>query len=305
MDCSTGRTGSRLVLLGGEAVSESVWSQLAGTDGVVGYNLYGPTEYTINTLGGGTEDSATPTVGTAIANTRAYVLDTALRPVPAGSPGELYIAGDGLARGYLDRPGLTAERFVADPYGPTGRRMYRTGDLVVRQPDGTLDFLGRTDDQVKIRGYRVELGEIEAHPGPPPRHRPGRRSSSARQPGVRTLAGYMVPAEDSRSDPQRRSGPRQGGRNGCRRTWCPPRWIVLDATAPDRERQARPAALPAPDPARRAGTRPRTARRRALLARCSARCSGWPRSASTTTSSSSAGTASARSRCRAGPPRRL
>ncbi|MGX7828173.1 amino acid adenylation domain-containing protein [Actinokineospora sp. 24-640] len=149
-----------LVLLGGEAVSDSVWTTLRDTEGTYGYNLYGPTEYTINTLGASTEDSATPAVGRAIWNTRAYVLDPHLRPVPPGTPGELYIAGIGLARGYHDRPALTADRFVADPFGAPGTRMYRTGDLVRARRDGILDFLGRTDDQVKIRGYRVELGEV-------------------------------------------------------------------------------------------------------------------------------------------------
>jgi amino acid adenylation domain-containing protein/non-ribosomal peptide synthase protein (TIGR01720 family) len=151
-----------LVLLGGEAVSDAVWTRLRDTDGTYGYNLYGPTEYTINTLGASTADSATPVVGKPIWNTRGYVLDARLRPVPPGTPGELYIAGIGLARGYHARSGLTAERFVADPFGAPGDRMYRTGDLVRRRSDGNLDFLGRTDDQVKIRGYRVELGEIEA-----------------------------------------------------------------------------------------------------------------------------------------------
>ncbi|MCX4767683.1 non-ribosomal peptide synthase/polyketide synthase [Streptomyces sp. NBC_01275] len=150
-----------LVLLGGEAVPETVWAALRDTEGTYGYNLYGPTEYTINTLGGGTLDSDTPTVGRPIRGTRAHLLDAWLRPVPDGVPGELYIAGIGLARGYLDRPALTGERFVADPFGEPGERMYRTGDLVRRNPDGNLDFLGRTDDQVKIRGYRIEPGEIE------------------------------------------------------------------------------------------------------------------------------------------------
>ncbi|MER5428955.1 non-ribosomal peptide synthase/polyketide synthase [Streptomyces sp. NPDC002588] len=150
-----------LVLLGGEAVPDAVWAALRDTEGTYGYNLYGPTEYTINTLGGGTLDSATPTVGRPIRGTRAHLLDAWLRPVPDGVPGELYIAGVGLARGYLDRPSLTAERFVADPFGESGERMYRTGDLVRRRADGNLDFLGRTDDQVKIRGYRIEPGEIE------------------------------------------------------------------------------------------------------------------------------------------------
>ncbi|WP_175408648.1 non-ribosomal peptide synthetase [Streptomyces sp. TRM64462] len=167
-DEATGKHRPALVLLGGEAVSDTVWTKLRRTDRTYGYNLYGPTEYTINTLGGSTTDSATPTVGMPIRNTRAYVLDAMLRPVPPGCPGELYIAGTGLARGYHDRPGLTAERFVADPFGEPGERMYRTGDLVRQRPDGLLDFLGRTDDQVKIRGYRIELGEIatalSAHP---------------------------------------------------------------------------------------------------------------------------------------------
>ncbi|MFE1905733.1 amino acid adenylation domain-containing protein [Streptomyces gardneri] len=159
-DEAAGRHRPALVLLGGEAVSDTVWTRLRDTDDTYGYNLYGPTEYTINTLGGSTTDSATPTVGVPIRNTRAHVLDTMLRPVPPGCPGELYISGTGLARGYHDRAGLTAERFVADPFGEAGERMYRTGDLVRQRPDGLLDFLGRTDDQVKIRGYRVELGEI-------------------------------------------------------------------------------------------------------------------------------------------------
>lgn len=186
-----------LVLLGGEAVTETVWNTLRDTEGTYGYNLYGPTEYTINTLGGGTEDSATPTVGRPIRATRARVLDTWLRPVPDGVAGELYIAGVGLARGYLDRPGLTAERFVADPYGRPGERMYRTGDLVRRRPDGNLDFLGRTDDQVKIRGHRVELGEIETALGQHPEV--SRAAVVARDdasaPGTKRLVGYVVPAE--------------------------------------------------------------------------------------------------------------
>ncbi|MBX9398208.1 amino acid adenylation domain-containing protein [Streptomyces sp. TRM72054] len=186
-----------LVLLGGEAVTEAVWNTLRDTEGTYGYNLYGPTEYTINTLGGGTHDSATPTVGRPIRATRARILDTWLRPVPDGVAGELYIAGVGLARGYLDRPGLTAERFVADPYGRPGERMYRTGDLVRRRPDGNLDFLGRTDDQVKIRGHRVELGEIETvlaqHPEVSQAAVIARDDTSA--PGTKRLVGYVVPAE--------------------------------------------------------------------------------------------------------------
>ncbi|WP_211293917.1 non-ribosomal peptide synthetase [Lentzea kentuckyensis] len=150
-----------LVLLGGEAVTPTLWRQLADTPGTIGYNLYGPTEYTINTLGVGTFDCVDPVVGVAIDNTDVYVLDPWLRHVPDGVPGELYVSGVGIARGYLGQPGQSAERFVACPWVP-GERMYRTGDLVIRRPDGNLLYLGRTDKQVKIRGHRVELGEVEA-----------------------------------------------------------------------------------------------------------------------------------------------
>ncbi|WJV44602.1 non-ribosomal peptide synthetase [Streptomyces flavofungini] len=151
-----------LVLLGGEAVTPALWQRLADTEGTVGYNLYGPTEYTINTLGVGTFECQDPVVGVAIDNTDVYVLDPWLRPLPDGVPGELYVAGVGVARGYLGQPAQTAHRFVACPFGEPGARMYRTGDLVLRRPDGNLMYLGRTDQQVKIRGHRVELGEVEA-----------------------------------------------------------------------------------------------------------------------------------------------
>ncbi|MFC7660840.1 amino acid adenylation domain-containing protein [Pseudonocardia benzenivorans] len=199
-----------LMLLGGEAVPEALWTELRET--TLGYNLYGPTEYTINTLGAGTRDSATSTVGRPIHNTRAHVLDQWLRPVDDGVVGELYIAGAGLARGYLDRRGNTADRFVADPWNPGGR-MYRTGDLVRRRPDGNLDFLGRSDDQVKIRGYRVEPGEIEAALAA----RPGcaaPRSSCARTP---TSSG-----SPRTSCPTGRSSPPTSPRRWpgcCRTTW--------------------------------------------------------------------------------------
>ncbi|MCG7597649.1 amino acid adenylation domain-containing protein, partial [Mycobacterium sp. PSTR-4-N] len=188
-----------LVLLGGEAVSEHVWSVLREHPITAGYNLYGPTEYTINTLGGGTDDSPTPTVGSPIWNTRAYVLDQAMRPVPDGTIGELYIAGTGLARGYYRRAALTAATMPADPF-VAGGRMYRTGDLVRRRPDsGLLDYLGRADDQVKIRGYRIEPGEIEAALATLPdvarcavvvRTRAG-------DPPVKSLAAYVIPVDRS------------------------------------------------------------------------------------------------------------
>ncbi|MFE9703053.1 amino acid adenylation domain-containing protein [Streptomyces sp. NPDC005930] len=183
-----------LVLLGGEAVTPALWRRLAETEGTVGYNLYGPTEYTINTLGVGTFECPDPVVGVAIDNTDVYVLDPWLRPLPDGVPGELYVAGIGIARGYLGQPAQTAHRFVACPFGAPGERMYRTGDLVVRRPDGNLMYLGRTDQQVKIRGHRVELGEVEAvfaaHPAV-------RFVAAVAQPdpqvdGAHRLAAYLV-----------------------------------------------------------------------------------------------------------------
>ena len=158
--------GVRTVNLAGEALRNALVQGLYRFDQIDGvYNLYGPSETTTYSTftrcgrGAGEE----PTIGTPIWNTRAYVLDAGLEPVPLGVDGELYIAGAGVARGYLDRSGLTAERFVADPFGATtGSRMYRTGDLARWRPDGMLEFRGRADQQVKIRGFRIEPGEVEA-----------------------------------------------------------------------------------------------------------------------------------------------
>jgi amino acid adenylation domain-containing protein/thioester reductase-like protein len=127
------------------------------------YNLYGPSEYTTYTTGGlMAAGQEAPSIGRPIANTRVYVLDEHQAPVPTGVPGELYVAGAGLARGYHGQADLTRERFVPDPFSPAGERMYRTGDLVRYRANGDLEFLGRVDHQVKIRGFRIELGEIEA-----------------------------------------------------------------------------------------------------------------------------------------------
>ncbi|WP_436319389.1 amino acid adenylation domain-containing protein [Streptomyces koyangensis] len=127
-------------------------------------NNYGPTESAVVATAGEAhpaEDGGAPAIGRPVDNSSAYVLDRYGRPVPTGVAGELHLAGEGLARGYAQRPALTAERFVADPFGPPGSRMYRTGDLVRYRPDGSLDYLGRIDSQVKLRGFRIELGEIE------------------------------------------------------------------------------------------------------------------------------------------------
>lgn len=155
------------LILGGEACNWSLIEtiqQLAPNCVIL--NHYGPTETTIGVLTYQVEDLPTHArtnsvlLGRPIANTQAYVLDQQLQPVPIGIPGELYISGDNLARGYLNQPQLTAERFIHHPFSQDGR-LYKTGDLVRYRTDGNLEFLGRMDDQVKIRGFRVELGEIE------------------------------------------------------------------------------------------------------------------------------------------------
>ncbi|MBB1154502.1 non-ribosomal peptide synthetase [Amycolatopsis dendrobii] len=147
-------------LCGGEALDRELVEALS--DGRV-WNLYGPTEVTM-IVAAGTVSTAAPVVplGPPLPNTRLHVLDAGLNPVPPGVAGEIFVGGAGISRGYRSRPGLTAERFVPDPFAADGSRLYATGDLARRRADGTLEFLGRTDHQVKIRGLRIELGEIEA-----------------------------------------------------------------------------------------------------------------------------------------------
>ncbi|WP_158726785.1 amino acid adenylation domain-containing protein [Tomitella fengzijianii] len=158
-------TSLRMVLCSGEALPSKTVRDYQAVLSAPLHNLYGPTEAAVDVtatecLPGDLAGDTVP-IGAPVWNTRAYVLDGLLRPVPAGAVGELYLAGTQLARGYVGRPALTAGRFVADPFGGGGR-VYRTGDLARWLPDGRLEFLGRTDSQVKIRGLRVELGEIEA-----------------------------------------------------------------------------------------------------------------------------------------------
>ncbi|MET7641160.1 amino acid adenylation domain-containing protein [Streptomyces sp. NPDC005438] len=151
-----------LVMLGGEAVPPALWTLLREQKGVEGYDLYGPTEFTINALGSATARAQLPCLGRPVRNARLRILDSGLRPVPPGAVGELYLSGDGIAHGYLGRPGLTAAHFLADPFDGSGGRMYRTGDLVRLRHDGELEYRGRADGQVKVRGVRVELGEVES-----------------------------------------------------------------------------------------------------------------------------------------------
>jgi mycobactin peptide synthetase MbtF len=160
-----------VLALGGEALGGAAWSFIrteCRRTAMTAFNCYGPTETTVEAVVATIDEYDEPSIGRPTLRTRGYVLDSALRPVPYGVTGELYLGGAQLARGYLGRAAETVQRFVADPFA-AGERMYRTGDLVRRQPDGSLQYVGRADAQVKIRGHRVEPGEIavalESHPG--------------------------------------------------------------------------------------------------------------------------------------------
>ncbi|MET7938111.1 amino acid adenylation domain-containing protein [Streptomyces sp. NPDC005322] len=189
--------GLEEVWTGGEAVpAASIRRVMRACPDTTVIDVYGPTETTTfavrHRLPRGQEVPAAVPIGSPLDNTRLMVLDTGLRLVPPGTAGELHIAGAGLARGYWRRPGITAERFVADPYGPPGTRMYRTGDLVRWSPDGVLEYLGRADEQVKLRGFRIELGEIEALLGRHPDVAQTVVTVHEPRPGDRRLVAHLV-----------------------------------------------------------------------------------------------------------------
>ncbi|MEV5873295.1 amino acid adenylation domain-containing protein [Streptomyces sp. NPDC052101] len=184
------------IITGAEAVPLRLAEALADQAAEVG-NWYGPTETTTWSTMAPVKAGAGVAIGTPLGNTQVYVLDSRLCPVPPGAQGELYIAGDGMARGYQGRPDMTAERFVACPFGPSGARMYRTGDLVRWNKNGQLEYVARSDFQVKIRGFRIELGEIEhvlaGHPGVTQAVVVVRED----QPDDKRIVGYVVPEADA------------------------------------------------------------------------------------------------------------
>ena len=191
--------GLRQILTGGEALSvrhlRKAYAELPDVELI---NGYGPTECTTfaacHAVPRALPEGATSVpIGRPIRNTRAYVLDLRLRPVPFGVPGELYLGGDGLALGYVERPRETAARFVPDPFAePPGARLYRTGDRVLLRADGTLEFLGRVDEQIKLRGFRIEPGEVEAALAEQPGVERALVRAVTDEAGARTLVAWYV-----------------------------------------------------------------------------------------------------------------
>ena len=215
---SDGGSAPLVMLPGGEAIDPAMWQALREAPSTEFFNMYGPTECTVDsTIGRVKTSGERPTIGRPVTNARLYVLDGRGQPVPVGVPGELYIGGAGVARGFLNRPDLTAERFLLDPFSDEpGARMYKTGDLVRYLPDGNVEFLGRTDHQVKLRGFRMELGEIEAGLKAHPAVADAAVLVREDRPGDARLVGYVVPeagAAPTVDDLQ----PSSGGR--CLSTW--------------------------------------------------------------------------------------
>ncbi|MGW1241725.1 non-ribosomal peptide synthase/polyketide synthase [Streptomyces bobili] len=259
--------GVREVWTGGDVVSPAAVARVREVcPGIEVVNGYGPTEATTlatcHPVRALPEHASTVPIGAPMANMRAYVLDDHLRQAPAGLVGELYLAGTGVARGYLGRPGLTAERFTADPYGPPGSRMYRTGDLAWWSTDGTLEFGGRTDHQVKLRGLRIEPGEIEAILASCPDIAQAAVVAREDRPGDKRLVAYLVPAPEG--------APEAGELSGRLRRelpdyMVPSAFVTLDTLPLTANGKLDRAALPAPDyGATGTGRGPRTPREQLL-----------------------------------------
>ncbi|GHE84708.1 hypothetical protein GCM10018785_60860 [Streptomyces longispororuber] len=266
-------TGVREVWAGGDVVPPATVERLLATcPGIRFVNAYGPTEATmavsVHVMAGPEDIGPVVPIGRPLDNTRLYVLDAALRPVPPGTPGELYAAGERLARGYLGRHALTSERFVADPFGPPGTRMYRTGDVAAWTPEGLLHFRGRVDDQVKLRGFRIEPGEVQAvlvrHQGVAqavvvPREAPSGRGKQ--------LVAYVVPARPEGSG----SGPalsvrelRAFAAEALPDFMVPAAFVLLDALPLNANGKTDLGALPAPEAAVADYVPPATPRERQL-----------------------------------------
>jgi len=193
----------RRVICSGEALTAELQQRFFAQSGAELHNLYGPTEASIDVTAWSCRRDRNPQtvpIGRPIANTRIYLLDNHLNPVPVNVAGELYIAGVQLARGYLNRPDLTAERFLPDPFDKAGGRLYKTGDLARYREDGNIDYLGRSDHQVKLRGFRIELGEIEAKLSEHAAVRQAAVIVREDHPGSKRLVAYLVTTPDATAD---------------------------------------------------------------------------------------------------------
>ncbi|MGW2633513.1 amino acid adenylation domain-containing protein [Streptomyces chattanoogensis] len=244
------------VLVGGEALPLRLADALRSLGETT--NLYGPTETTIWSTAARIEahnQDGTPPIGRPIANTRAYVLDSRLRPVPPGVTADLYLAGEGVARGYHGQPGLTAERFTADPFGQPGSRMYRTGDRVQWSHDGQLTFVGRADGQVKVRGYRIEPSDVEAGLARHPDVDQAVVVARADTAGDRRLVAYVTPTatSTSRLPGQLPSSVRAFAAERLPEYMVPALVVVLDALPLTANGKVDRKALPDPDVATAAG----------------------------------------------------
>ena len=216
-------TSLRRVFCGGEPLPAELCRRFYDQLDVRLYNLYGPTEAAIDVTYwecGPDEEGPTAPIGRPVDNTQVYILDPRLRPTPIGVPGELHLGGRQLARGYLKRPELTAEKFVADPFrDEPDARLYKTGDLARYRNDGRIEFLGRIDRQVKLRGFRIELGEIEAALSGHPDVRQGVAMVREDEPGQERLVAYVVPQDEPNADAERVA--RVPAARACRITWFP------------------------------------------------------------------------------------
>jgi len=193
--------GVRIINMAGEPLKQGLVDALYASPSVEHvYDLYGPSEDTTYSTWTRREAGGQANIGRPLCNTSSYILDGQLQPVPQGVAGELYLAGEGITRGYLFRPGLTAEKFVPNPFGGAGERLYRTGDLTRYRPDGVIEYVGRIDHQVKIRGFRIELGEIEARLLQQPEVREGVLLAVDGVSGQQ-LVGYVVLHDSASQDP--------------------------------------------------------------------------------------------------------
>lgn len=281
------------VMIGGEAATPTLWNLMQQHPEVEIHNYYGPSEYTVDTLGAPVTAADQPVIGRPLANTSVWLLDSRLQPVPIGAAGELYISGKGIARGYLRRPDLTAARFVANPFAE-GEVMYRSGDLMRWSAEGQLVFIGRTDHQIKVRGFRVELGEVESALAALPDV--GRAVVIAEPIGATyRLIGYCSVQDDARRASPALQSELLGQLAQRLPDYMVPAILVVMPELPlnvngkiDRQ------ALPKPQETLAQSIREPATEQERLICRAMANCWEWSASAPTTISSRSAATASRR-----------